>query len=174
MKKTLMIAITIGSLQLLSCSGNDSPASDPSIVPVKSAAPPAAIINPLDSMTAPVLTVPVNGTNGTKQMITPSQNVPTTQPANITSASGLNPAHGQPGHRCEIAVGAPLNSAPAAAPQPVVQTVASPAANAVSAAPVAAPVPVNSGSTNPNAKLNPAHGQPGHDCSIQVGAPLKN
>lgn len=26
---------------------------------------------------------------------------------------GLNPAHGQPGHRCDIAVGAPLNSAPA-------------------------------------------------------------
>jgi len=31
----------------------------------------------------------------------------------------LNPAHGQPGHRCDIAVGAPLNSAPAAQPQTI-------------------------------------------------------
>jgi hypothetical protein len=23
-------------------------------------------------------------------------------------------------------------------------------------------------------KLNPAHGQPGHDCAVAVGAPLKN
>ena len=27
-------------------------------------------------------------------------------------ANGLNPAHGQPGHRCDIAVGQPLSSAP--------------------------------------------------------------
>jgi len=27
-------------------------------------------------------------------------------------AIGVNPAHGQPNHRCDIAVGAPLNSKP--------------------------------------------------------------
>ncbi len=27
--------------------------------------------------------------------------------------------------------------------------------------------------SNAGAKLNPAHGQPGHDCSIAVGQPLK-
>lgn len=32
---------------------------------------------------------------------------------NATVAPGLNPQHGQPGHRCDIAVGAPLNSKPA-------------------------------------------------------------
>ena len=31
-------------------------------------------------------------------------------------ADGLNPAHGLPGHRCDLAVGAPLSSAPAPAP----------------------------------------------------------
>ena len=30
----------------------------------------------------------------------------------LSSNAGLNPAHGQPGHRCDIAVGAPLNSKP--------------------------------------------------------------
>lgn len=33
---------------------------------------------------------------------------PVQQP--IQAAAGLNPPHGQPGHRCDIAVGAPLGS----------------------------------------------------------------
>ncbi len=69
----------------------------------------------------------------------------------IETASGvaINPAHGKPGHRCEIAVGTPLNSNPTnnAAPQ---------TANNLSAPPT----------------LNPAHGKPGHKCEIAVGAPL--
>jgi hypothetical protein len=32
-----------------------------------------------------------------------------------TAATGMNPQHGQAGHRCDIAVGAPLNSPVAAA-----------------------------------------------------------
>jgi len=64
----------------------------------------------------------------------------------------LNPAHGQPGHRCDIAVGAPLNSAPATSSD-----------NTQSGSPV-----INSG----DVKLNPAHGQPGHRCDIKVGDPL--
>lgn len=34
-------------------------------------------------------------------------------PTQGAAAAGKNPAHGQPGHRCDIAVGAPLNSTPA-------------------------------------------------------------
>ncbi len=64
----------------------------------------------------------------------------------------LNPAHGQPGHRCDIAVGAPLNSAPATSSD-----------NTQSGVPW-----INSG----DIKLNPAHGQPGHRCDIKVGDPL--
>ena len=71
----------------------------------------------------------------------------------------LNPAHGQPGHRCDLAVGAPLvnsdgNPVPAANPQ-----------NIKSA-------PLNTAPAPAGLKVNPAHGQPGHRCDIQVGAPL--
>ena len=71
----------------------------------------------------------------------------------------LNPAHGQPGHRCDLAVGAPLVNSdgtpvPAVNPQNIQATPANPA-----------PVPAG-------LKVNPPHGQPGHRCDIQVGAPL--
>ena len=45
-------------------------------------------------------------TNAQQQPITVS--APQAQPLN-NSNKKLNPAHGQPGHRCDIAVGAPLN-----------------------------------------------------------------
>ena len=73
-----------------------------------------------------------------------------------TSGLAFNPPHGQPGHDCAIAVGAPLKGSPTS-PQPVAPVVNAPA-----------PLPV----ANSNAKLNPPHGQPGHDCSIAVGQPL--
>lgn len=80
---------------------------------------------------------------------------------NTGNVAGLNPAHGQPGHRCDISVGAPLNSAPnkpatvtnATAPQPVVSS--------------APPVKTAPG-------MNPPHGEPGHRCDISVGAPLNS
>lgn len=80
-------------------------------------------------------------------------------------APGMNPAHGEPGHRCDISVGAPLNSSPgnaaaaAAAPQQTVMPAAAP-----TPAPVANPM---------NLAVNPAHGEPGHSCAIAVGAPFK-
>ncbi|UKT63312.1 hypothetical protein [Pedobacter mucosus] len=69
----------------------------------------------------------------------------------ITNITGknLNPKHGEPKHRCDIAVGAPLNSKP-------VQVVKS------------EPIKV----INADAKLNPKHGEPNHRCDIAVGAPL--
>ena len=87
-------------------------------------------------------------------------------PAKNTVA--LNPKHGAPGHKCEIAVGAPLNSPPVGAPlnsspQPVQQN-----APAIKSLP-----PPGTTSSGKTVKLNPAHGQPGHDCAVQVGQPLK-
>lgn len=80
----------------------------------------------------------------------------------------LNPAHGEPGHRCEIPVGAPLdgsgNSTTVTMPPVSNTVVAPPVANTV-IAPVTSPA---SGS----GKLNPAHGEPGHDCAVPVGSPL--
>ena len=81
------------------------------------------------------------------------------QPAAKTAA-GLNPPHGQPGHKCEVEVGAPLNSAP---------TSATPATSTINNTPAQTPK-ANSG----NVKLNPAHGQQGHDCAVPVGQPLKS
>ena len=76
-----------------------------------------------------------------------------------SSAKGLNPAHGAPGHRCDIPVGSPLNSAPSA-------TVNQPQTITTSATPAAKTA------TAPG--MNPAHGEPGHRCDISVGAPLNS
>ncbi|WGQ07580.1 hypothetical protein QG516_13485 [Pedobacter gandavensis] len=108
-----------------------------------------------------------------------SQNVVTPTPGGLPSASPTmasgekpanNPAHGQPFHDCALPVGAPLNAS-TAAPAPSTGTATSaPVAVPQTAAPAAtAPsTPVN----QKEAKLNPAHGLPGHDCAIPVGAPL--
>lgn len=76
-------------------------------------------------------------------------------------ATKLNPAHGLPGHRCDIAVGAPLPSTTGTFPtlnDPAITSLQSTANN-----------------TAPVAKgLNPAHGQPGHRCDIPVGQPLSS
>ena len=74
---------------------------------------------------------------------------------NVSGTKGdiaLNPAHGQPGHRCDIKVGAPLDSSPVKSSD-----------NKQSGSPL-----INSG----NVKLNPAHGQLGHRCDVKVGDPL--
>ena len=94
------------------------------------------------------------------------------QPVNLTQVQqaqpasaqvALNPKHGQPGHRCDIAEGAPLNSAP----QPVIQAPINPGAPVQQVQPAAA-------APTGTVKLNPPHGQPGHDCAIEVGKPLRN
>ena len=81
-----------------------------------------------------------------------------------SNTAGLNPAHGQPGHRCDIAVGAPLNSAPA---KPATVTTATQPVITTNPASTAAPVKTAPG-------MNPPHGQPGHRCDIAVGAPLNS
>lgn len=108
----------------------------------------------------------------TTKAAAPVVQAPATNPNTVLSdAKGLNPAHGQPGHRCDIAVGAPLNSAPAQG-----QTVTTQQTQTVQVNPnqknvvtttVAAPVKVGKG-------MNPSHGQPGHRCDIPVGAPLNS
>ena len=90
----------------------------------------------------------------------------------------LNPAHGEPYHRCDIQVGAPLDSpAPvqAAAPQVIPQQ--APVSNNFNTnpiAPSAAPAPSvsSTSSLGPKPALNPPHGEPHHRCDLQVGAPL--
>ena len=115
-----------------------------------------------------------------KPEILPSNEVVSAQNQAVTkntaSKPAINPAHGEPFHRCDIAVGAPIDSAPQqAAPQPVsapqMQTNntsfnTNPISHSVSA-PNSAPQALG-----PKPALNPAHGEPHHRCDLQVGAPL--
>ena len=81
--------------------------------------------------------------------------------AAIPATAQLNPAHGQPGHDCAIPVGAPLDgSTPTTGPAMM---------------PVPAATPVTTPVTSPalgTGRINPAHGEPGHDCAVPVGSPL--
>ncbi|MDN3675647.1 hypothetical protein QWY99_21680 [Flavobacterium branchiarum] len=95
---------------------------------------------------------------------------PTANPNTVMGATGgLNPAHGQPGHRCDIEVGAPLNSAaPAQATQQMTTTTQTAPTAVVTNTATAQP-------TTTTAKgMNPPHGQKGHRCDIAVGAPLNS
>lgn len=88
----------------------------------------------------------------------------------VSGKPALNPAHGEPYHRCEIAVGAPIDSAPTqnAAPQQAAPSILNPnPAPAVSTTP-AAPAQA----FGPKPAVNPEHGQPHHRCDLAVGAPL--
>ncbi|QNJ97428.1 hypothetical protein [Constantimarinum furrinae] len=96
-----------------------------------------------------------NKTNGdTTQKSTMVKANEVVKSTDTTATGALNPAHGQPGHRCDLPVGAPLTGTPVINSQ---QT----------------PV-LNSGSTpaTGDLKVNPPHGQPGHRCDIKVGDPL--
>ncbi|RZL45985.1 MAG: hypothetical protein EOP00_16415 [Pedobacter sp.] len=106
----------------------------------------------------------------TVQTVSPQPTATSTPQAAVATVDSkgqkLNPAHGQPNHRCDIAVGAPLNSkstqtvTTSAKPQLVTQP-ATPATTSQ--------VPVLN---EKGQRLNPAHGQPGHSCAIAVGEPL--
>ena len=90
---------------------------------------------------------------------TPQETAETTAEAAKTEEVKVNPAHGLPGHRCDLPVGAPL-TASAGSTQNSVQT-SQPTSTSVS------PIRVDQ-----TPQVNPPHGEPGHDCSIPVGSPL--
>ncbi len=88
-----------------------------------------------------------------------------TAPSVVT---GVNPAHGQPNHRCDIAVGAPLNSVPNKSAAPVGQANVQPQSSQTITS-------VKSTTKVVTAKgMNPPHGEQGHRCDIAVGAPLNS
>lgn len=105
---------------------------------------------------------PLTGNPGAQTLSTVPVTTTTTAVSQQAAPAGqtLNPAHGQPGHRCDISVGAPLNS-------PVKSGAINTQSQAITtkSAPAAQPVPAG-------LKINPAHGQPGHRCELAVGAPL--
>ena len=120
----------------------------------------SAVTIPSDSASASTTSVSSALTNNS------TPNAPSTQQNSSLNGVGMNPPHGQAGHRCDIAVGAPLNSTP----NKSTTTPASSVSN------VAMPTIVKSNApavvTKPG--MNPPHGQTGHRCDIAVGAPLNS
>lgn len=93
----------------------------------------------------------------------------------VVVKAGMNPAHGQPGHRCDIAVGAPLNSPVAAASKTVMPGQASITKTTITPNQTAqangTPALLKTDAvTAPG--MNPPHGQEGHRCDVAVGAAL--
>ncbi len=103
----------------------------------------------------------------TENAATATDATATITPVTPAQGEGLNPEHGQPGHRCDIQVGQPLSTPVASQPTPT-----------ATAAPAQAPQPflvndaAKAANTATTGNLNPAHGQPGHRCDIAVGQPL--
>jgi hypothetical protein len=129
-------------------------------------------LEPQDS-TIPSKIVPFTEAVNTQQnlTVTPAQTPqnPYTVNQNATPVAvvkGMNPAHGQQGHRCDIAVGAPLNS-PSVTPKSTPATIQQ--NNSIPTA-IASPNPATTTSTPEG--MNPPHGQENHRCDIAVGAPL--
>ncbi|MCW3075267.1 MAG: hypothetical protein JWP69_2336 [Flaviaesturariibacter sp.] len=159
--KNLAAALFLATAFFVSCNSDDRSATETTTTIDSS-----TLNTPLDTVSTPA----VNDTSTTTSQPT-TKVIQSTPPVVVAApnlapsskATGaLNPAHGQPGHRCDIAVGAPLNSAPAKAPvSGVIPT--NPTLNQTT---TAAPA-------NGTARLNPPHGQPGHDCGTEVGKPLK-
>jgi hypothetical protein len=122
-----------------------------------------------------------SGTTQSAPTLSQSPKVTAVPVANPTAAAPLkvsesattvamNPPHGQPNHRCDIAVGAPLDSPPGTGKTqpPVSQPNAT---TQITTTPITT-TPTTTVSTAPG--MNPPHGQPNHRCDIKVGEPLNS
>ncbi|WP_290841903.1 hypothetical protein [Flavobacterium sp.] len=105
---------------------------------------------------------------GQQQMQVQPQQVQQVQQPQAT-APGMNPPHGQPGHRCDIPVGSSLSQPVKTAATPTTATPGQAPATITKVNPATAATAVK---TAPG--MNPPHGQPGHRCDIAVGAPLNS
>lgn len=178
MKKILFLGL---AFSLFACKNNDA-ASDASADQAVETAVQTTTEDLIDSTTTQNNAVAVDNTSADKNSIMYSNSksvyntTPTTTIATpVTVAKGMNPSHGQPGHRCDIAVGAPLNSKPASNNAATSTTITS-AGNAGTVISNGAKITT----TNNNAPMvtaegmNPPHGQDGHRCDLAVGAPLNS
>lgn len=116
-----------------------------------------------------------------EQLVAPPATPLTTNPifqanndtAALKAGVKLNPKHGQPGHDCNIAEGAPLN-ATATNIQPTVSAI-----QPATTSSTATNTKIDAQKVSPQANtsttaMNPKHGEPGHRCDIAVGAPLNS
>lgn len=162
MKKILFPAFLVTSIFFTACNGADeayTPAPGTQAAPVTLTA---------DSAKQLVMPAPQN------PMLNPAaspgpNNVIQNSTTTTTAAKGMNPAHGLPGHRCDIAVGAPLSS-----PAPNQSTITPPPTNNNIITTVAPPVNNSPNKVVTAPGMNPPHGEAGHRCEIAVGAPLNS
>jgi hypothetical protein len=160
--KTILSALVIASILFISCKKEENTPEIPS-APIEALATTETAanntVNPPGTPESRLMKADANQTNPNTVMLSnPS-----------TAVGAVNPAHGQPGHRCDISVGAPL-SAPKGQTPP--QQAAVQAGNPV----VQNTTTVVNSNKKPAAVakgMNPAHGQAGHRCDIPVGASLK-
>ena len=156
MNKYIVLITAVGLISLTSCTPAKKE-SKPVHVQQQNQEPQSII----KSDTAAIIsTVP--------ETATPEANAAATPPE-------LNPPHGQPFHRCDIAVGSPLKGAAPA--KPAATTIRTGTAPTLENAarlnnPQANPAPAVANATGTPPKLNPPHGQPFHRCEIPVGSPL--
>ncbi len=168
MKSFLIIVTAFTLFGLVSCSQANKDSGQTQQAPV---------LPPTQEQPAPAIIEPVEPVEAeTTAQTSPEQN---------NTEVMLNPPHGEPFHRCEIPVGAPLNSAPAST-EPVQATAPQTSGSAQSVAnnPFAPTVEnarrMNSSqprrttapASGTKPRLNPPHGQPWHRCDIAVGSPL--
>ena len=171
MKKIVCI-VALPALLAMACSDSKPEKDNSLVVPAEATTAPAVVdaastpatdaasINPATDAVLPTTTT-VSEPAKTSTQAAPA-------PAKTATTAALNPAHGEPGHRCDIPVGAPLNSpAQASGPQNIINPVnTAPSPNV----PIAQPsLPISTGASG---KLNPPHGEPGHNCAVPVGSPL--
>lgn len=161
-----MNKIITGACIVLACCfsacANTDDQDDASILTNMDSSKPATIITDSQNLVKPTTLLPASGPEMTQPVINSGS-------LSTTVAAGMNPAHGLPNHRCDIAVGAPLNSSPTkpganplpAANSPVIQT-------------TPAPAQMTKATTITPKGMNPQHGEPGHRCDIAVGAPLNS
>lgn len=185
--KNILSALVIVAFALTACNNS----TEPQLVEPASADNTGMLNNPPLGTDSPTQVSPAMNSETLSSTTTPdgAQQAPTA-PAQTTTAPGANPPHGQPGHRCDINVGAPLDSppgntsaptpAPTMAPQSPSTGMPTPSFAPKPLSPISAPPPAPSTPPGPAPApvvtapgMNPPHGQPGHDCAIAVGAPLK-
>jgi hypothetical protein len=164
MNKYIVLFATVGLINMISCSPAKKDSKQQS-VQQQNQLPPQSIVK--SDTSARFTSVPATTASNEPAVV----NVTATPPK-------MNPPHGQPYHRCDIAVGSPLDAAPAKPATTVISTGGAPTlenAARLNNPQVNNPTAPTVANANANAtppKLNPSHGQPFHKCEIPVGSPL--
>lgn len=169
--KKLLLTIAIVPFILISCN-NSSDSNETGSDTLTD----AALQNAATTGAEIPVVMPASDANTT--VSAPGTSISLPQQKSGPTAAGMNPPHGQPGHRCDIPDGSPLSSPPGTSPSSPIKATAPtqtgmPTISTTPATPITTPITPITTPIKTAPGMNPPHGEPGHDCSIAVGAPLK-